>query len=70
MLIYGKSRNVYETLLATLNNPEHLLCNQMEDSSNTVTHRYYVAILNALEGVYNEEEATQTKCLICSIKWL
>lgn len=37
-------RHTYGTTLATLNTPEHLLCNQMGHASSNVTHKYYIAI--------------------------
>lgn len=41
---YHYLRHTYGTTLATLNTPEHLLCNQMGHSNSAVTHKYYVAI--------------------------
>lgn len=41
---YHYLRHTYGTTLATLNTPEHLLCNQMGHSSSAVTHKYYIAI--------------------------
>lgn len=41
---YHYLRHTYGTTLATLNTPEHLLCNQMGHSSIAVTHKYYIAI--------------------------
>lgn len=41
---YHFLRHTYGTMLATLNTPEYLLCNQMGHSSSNVTHKYYVAI--------------------------
>ena len=41
---YHYLRHTYGTLLAALNTPEYILCNQMGHSSSNVTHRYYVAI--------------------------
>lgn len=41
---YHYLRHTYGTTLATLNTPEHLLCNQMGHSNSTVTHKYYIAI--------------------------
>jgi integrase len=41
---YHYLRHTYGTILATLNTPEHLLCNQMGHSSSAVTHKYYIAI--------------------------
>lgn len=41
---YHYLRHTYGTTLATLNIPEHLLCNQMGHSSSAVTHKYYVGI--------------------------
>lgn len=41
---YHYLRHTYGTTLATLNTPEHLLCNQMGHSSSSVTHKYYVGI--------------------------
>ena len=38
---YHYLRHTYGTTLATLNTPEHLLCNQMGHSSSAVTHKYY-----------------------------
>lgn len=39
-------RHTYGTMLAALNTPEYLLCNQMGHASVNVTHRYYIAISN------------------------
>ena len=44
MFKYHYLRHTYGTSLATLNTPEHLLCNQMGHASSNVTHRYYIAI--------------------------
>ena len=44
MFKYHYLRHTYGTNLATLNTPEHLLCNQMGHTSSRVTHAYYVAI--------------------------
>ena len=44
MFKYHYLRHTYGTALATLNTPEHLLCNQMGHASSAVTHRYYLAI--------------------------
>ena len=44
MFKYHYLRHTYGTSLATLNTPEHLLCNQMGHASSAVTHRYYLAI--------------------------
>ena len=41
---YHYLRHTYGTTLATLNTPEHLLCNQMGHSNSAVTHKYYIAI--------------------------
>lgn len=41
---YHYLRHTYGTTFATLNTPEHLLCNQMGHSSSAVTHKYYIAI--------------------------
>lgn len=41
---YHYLRHTYGTTLATLNTPEHLLCNQMGHSSSSVTHKYYIGI--------------------------
>lgn len=41
---YHYLRHTYDTTLATLNTPEHLLCNQMGHSNSAVTHKYYIAI--------------------------
>ncbi len=37
-------RHTYGTMLAAMNTPEYLLCNQMGHASSNVTHKYYVAI--------------------------
>lgn len=41
---YHYLRHTYGTTLATLNTPEHLLCNQMGHSNSAATHKYYIAI--------------------------
>lgn len=44
MFKYHYLRHTYGTNLATLNTPEHLLCNQMGHANSNVTHKYYIAI--------------------------
>lgn len=41
---YHYLRHTYGTLLADLNTPTHLLCNQMGHASSKVTERYYLGI--------------------------
>lgn len=41
---YHYLRHTYATNLATLNTPEHLLCNQLGHSNVNVTHKYYIAL--------------------------
>lgn len=41
---YHYLRHTYATNLATLNTPEHLLCNQMGHGNSQVTHKYYITV--------------------------
>lgn len=44
---YHYLRHTYGTLMAEMNTPAHLLCNQMGHSNIHVTQRYYMAISNS-----------------------
>ena len=41
---YHYLRHTYGTLLAEMNTPTHLLCNQMGHGHIHVTQRYYIAV--------------------------
>ena len=41
---YHYLRNTFGTMLAELNTPAHILCNQMGHGSSQVTQKYYLAI--------------------------
>lgn len=41
---YHHLRHTYGTMLATLNTPTHILCNQMGHGNIQVTQRYYIAV--------------------------
>ena len=50
-------RHTYGTLMAEMNTPTHLLCNQMGHGNIQVTQRYYIAVsksgVNILQGNLN-----------------
>ena len=41
---YHHLRHTYGTMLANMNTPTHILCNQMGHASGKVTERYYLAV--------------------------
>ena len=41
---YHYLRHTYGTLMAEMNTPTHLLCNQMGHGNIQVTQRYYIAV--------------------------
>ncbi len=41
---FHKLRHTYGTMLALLNTPSHILCNQMGHSKSSTTHKYYLAV--------------------------
>ena len=41
---YHFLRHTFGTMMAEMNTPEHLLCNQMGHANLNITHRYYIAI--------------------------
>ena len=55
---YHYLRHTYGTLMAEMNTPTHLLCNQMGHGNIHVTQRYYIAIsksgLDLLQGNLNQ----------------
>ena len=55
---YHHLRHTYGTLMAEMNTPAHILCNQMGHSNIQVTQRYYIAIskdgINALQNNINQ----------------
>ena len=54
---YHHLRHTYGTLMAEMNTPTHLLCNQMGHGNIQVTQRYYIAVsksgVNILQGNLN-----------------
>ena len=46
---YHYFRHTYGTILAMLNTPMHILCNQMGHASSNVTQKYYLG--NSKEGL-------------------
>ena len=54
---YHHLRHTYGTLMAEMNTPTHLLCNQMGHGNIQVTQRYYIAIsktgIDVLQGNLN-----------------
>ena len=41
---YHYLRHTYGTMMAELNTPQHLLCNQMGHASIRVTQKYYIGV--------------------------
>lgn len=41
---YHYLRHTYGTLMAEMNTPQHLLCNQMGHGNIQVTQKYYIAV--------------------------
>jgi len=41
---YHYLRHTFGTMMAEMNTPEHLLCNQMGHGNIRVTQRYYIAM--------------------------
>ena len=41
---YHILRHTYGTMMAEMNTPTHLLCNQMGHGNGKVTQRYYIAV--------------------------
>ena len=54
---YHYLRHTFGTLMAELNTPAHLLCNQMGHANSQVTQRYYIAMSeNGIKELVNNLE--------------